>query len=352
MNNFMDDVKPMAKIATPVRSTIEDVAKYTGVSIATVSRVINKSGTVAPQTAERVWEAIAELDYVPHAAARGLALSKTHTIGMILPNIGNHFLSSLLKGVASCATENGYTLLMYSTQRRYAKQGTGDPNLPVALHNTDGLLIFSDALDSAEIIRLYNRQLPLVLLHRSPPGDLKIPCVTFENKKGARALVEHLIAVHRYRRIAFLAGFPNDEDSQWRELGYREALAAYGIPFDPALVGLGGFNEAIAAATVAQWLKDGLWFDAIFAADDESALGAMAALEQAGKRIPHDVALAGFDDIVLSRYLTPALTTVHAPIEKAGWVAVETLLQLIQSGQAEPLVLLETELVIRRSCGC
>lgn len=133
----------MAKVATPVRSTIEDVAESAGVSIATVSRVINKRGTVAPHTAKRVWEAIAKLDYVPHAAARGLASSKTHTIGMILSNTGNHFLSSLLKGVASCVTENGYTLLIYSTQRRFAKQGKGDPSLPAALHNTDAKSIRS-----------------------------------------------------------------------------------------------------------------------------------------------------------------------------------------------------------------
>lgn len=165
-------------------------------------------------------------------------------------------------------------------------------------------------------------------------------------------MVEHLINVHHYRRIAFLTGPPGNEDSNWRELGYREALAAHGIPFDSALVSVGGFDEKIAEAAVAQWLQAGTEIEAIFAADDESAIGAMTALERAGKRIPEDIAVAGFDDIVISRYLTPALTTVHAPIEQAGWVAVEQLLQLIQTGQAEPLVLLETELVTRRSCGC
>jgi DNA-binding LacI/PurR family transcriptional regulator len=351
-NQITEKATGMAKASTPVRSTIEDVATQAGVSIATVSRVINQTGAVAAKTADRVWAAIADLDYIPAAAARGLATRKTNTIGMILPNIGNHFLSSLFKGLAACVTENGYTLLMYSTQRRFARKSKTDLSLPVGEHNTDGLIIFSDALDEAEITRLYKRKLPMVLLHRSPPAGVAVPCVTFENKKGARALVEHLIQVHHYQRIAFLTGFPHDEDSYWRELGYREALAAHGIAFDPALVGLGGFNEKIAEATVEQWLQAGIGFDAIFAADGESALGAMAALERAGKRIPQEVAVVGFDDIVLARYLTPPLTTVHAPIEQAGWVAVETLLQLIQTGQAEPLVLLETELVIRRSCGC
>jgi DNA-binding LacI/PurR family transcriptional regulator len=251
-----------------------------------------------------------------------------------------------------CVDDHEYTLLIYSTQRRRAKRNETSLNRPVGEHNTDGLIIFTDGLDETEIIRLYNRQFPLVLLHRSPPAGANIPCITFENKTGARNLVEHLLEVHHYRRIAFLAGPPGNEDSHWRELGYREALAAHGVPFDPALVRVGGFNEKIAEAAVAQWLEEGADFEAIFAADDDSALGAITALERAGKRIPQDVAVAGFDDVMLSRYLTPALTTVRAPIEQAGWVAVEQLLQLIHTGQAEPLVLLPTELVIRASCGC
>jgi DNA-binding LacI/PurR family transcriptional regulator len=336
----------------PARSTIEDVAAHAGVSIATVSRVINKTGPVATKTADRVWAAISQLDYIPAAAARGLASRKTNTIGLILPNIGDSFLATLLKGLASCVDENGYTLLMYSTQRRRTRRTESALNLPVGEHNTDGLIVFTDALDEAELMRLYNRHFPLVLLHRSPPAGVNIPCITFENKNGAAAMVEHLIEVHAYRRVAFLAGPPDNEDSYWRELGYREALAAHAIPFDPALVRVGGFNEKIAQATVEQWLEEGAEFEAIFAADDESAIGAMAALEWAGKRIPQDVAVAGFDDISLARYLTPALTTVHAPIEQAGWVAVEQLLRVIDTGQAEALVLLPTTLMIRGSCGC
>jgi len=115
---------------------------------------------------------------------------------------------------------------------------------------------------------------------------------------------------------------------------------------------VGGFNEDIAQTTVEQWLKEGRDFEAIFAADDESAIGAMLALENAGKRIPQEVAVVGFDDIALSRYLTLALTTMRAPIEQAGRVAVEQMLRQIQTNGAEPLVLLPTELIIRRSCGC
>src|SRR6185295_2401299 len=127
------------------------------------------------------------------------------------------------------------------------------------------------------------------------------------------------------------------EDSYWREMGYRESLAAHGLPFDPALIALGGFHQEQAQASVKNWLAQGLEIDAIFSGDDEAGIGALAALQQAGKRVPEEIALVGFDDIDVSRYLFPALTTVRAPIEQAGWEAARQLAQLIRTGQADPL---------------
>ena len=341
----------MPKSSSLSRSTIEDVAVCAGVSTATVSRVINKTSPVATETADRVWAAIDELDYIPYAAARGLASRKTNTLGLFLPDIGDNFLSALLRGIAACVSQNGYALLIYSTQGR-AKKSAVDFNLPVSEHNTDGLIIFTDSLDEASLIRLHKRQFPMVLLHKTPPKGVNIPSITFENKDGARRLVEHLIETHGYRRIAFLAGPEGNEDSYWREMGYREALEAHGISFDPALIATGGFNDKIAETTVRQWLKDGLEFDAIFAGDDAAAIGTITALRRAGKRIPQDVAVAGFDDVFISRHLTPPLTTVRAPIEKAGEQAAQQLINLIRTGQAESHILLPTELVTRQSCGC
>jgi DNA-binding LacI/PurR family transcriptional regulator len=341
----------MSKTILLSRVTINDVAAYAGVSIATVSRVINKTDPVAAKTAERVRAAILELDYTPHAAARGLASRKTKTLGLLLPDIIDPFLSILLRGIAACATENGYALLIYASQGQL-KRDSVDFSLPLNEGNTDGLIVFTESLDEAELTRLHRRQFPMVLLHKSPPVGANIPCVTFENKEGARKLVEHLITAHNYRRIAFLAGPKGNEDSYWREMGYREALEIHGIPFDPALVAPGNFDDEVAGATVEQWLKEGMAFDAIFAADDNSATGTIAALRRAGKRIPEDVAVAGFDDVFLSHHLTPPLTTVRAPIEKSGQKAAEQLIQLIHTGQASSLTLLPTELVIRHSCGC
>jgi len=333
------------------RSTIDDVAREAGVSIATVSRVINQTTPVAEKTVERVLTTIETLNYIPQAAARILAGRKTHTIGLLLPEVSGHFFFPMISGVESGAHENGYNLLIHSTLSP-ANNTQEQIKLCLGEHNTDGLILFAHSLDDDELRRLNHLGLPMVLLHQSPPNGLLIPNVTFENRSGSRKLVEHLIRVHDYRRIVFLAGPENHEDSCWREMGYIEALEAHDLVFDPALKIDGFFNAERAKHSVAQLISSEMELDAIFAADDESASGAMMALRDAGKRIPEDIAVVGFDDTLLAFHLTPPLTTVHAPIEQAGRQAVKQLIQLIEGKATEPLTLLETNLVIRQSCGC
>ena len=332
------------------RPTIEDVARAAGVSIATVSRVLNNPEVVAPKTVARVRRAIEELHYQPHQAARTLARNKTNTIGLLLPEISGYFFFPMILGVEKAAHASGYSLLIHSALADDSEHG----QMPLSLgeHNTDGLIIFAHSLSEQELRRLDALNFPMVLLHQSPPEGLQIPNVTFENKDGARELVEHLITAHGARRIVFLAGPEHHEDSYWREMGYRAALRAHGIPFDPARVARGDFNPETAHRAVNQLLADGVAFDAIFAADDESASGAMMALREAGLRIPQDVAVVGFDDTLLAAHLTPPLTTVHAPIEAAGQQAVIQLLHRIAGQPADPVTLLPTEVVIRQSCGC
>jgi LacI family transcriptional regulator len=331
------------------RATIEDVAERAGVSAMTVSRVINKTGSVATQTADRVYSAITELNYIPHRGARTLAAQKTNTLGLILPGFSDVFFLELIKGIEIALIEKGYALLVYSST--LPKEQT-ILDMPLGEHNTDGLIVFTDSLDDISLRRLHSRRFPMVLLHRSPPEDLDIPCVTFENKKGAYQMVEHMIQQCGHRRIAFLAGEPGNEDSYWREVGYKEALATYNIPLDPEIMGIGAFDDLVAEGVVSQWIAGDLQIDAIFAADDLSAQGTIRAIQKAGLSVPDDIAVAGFDDALLSQYLDPPLTTVHAPIEDAGRIAAEQLLRLIHTGQAESLILLPTELVIRHSCGC
>ncbi len=333
--------------ARATRATIEDVAKLAAVSTATVSRVLNNTGQVAKKTVSRVRAAIEQLDYVPHSGARQMAGGRQNLVGLIFPGIGDPFLTELLLGIEMCLVGEGYELLLYCTQRHSRKEQ--HTFLPLNEHNTDGLIVFANSLSEAELRRFHSHHLPVALLHQTAPTGLNIPCVTVENKAGAGKAVSHLIACG-HRRIAFLTGPEGNEDSYWRELGYRETLAAHGIPFRPELVANGEFSAEVSETAVSQWLQNGTDIDAIFAADDNSAQGAIFALQQAGKRIPEDVAVVGFDDVNFARFMMPPLTTVRTPIKEAGHKAAKQLLKLMRGETADLLTLLPTELIIRESC--
>jgi DNA-binding LacI/PurR family transcriptional regulator len=326
--------------------TIADVARHADVSIATVSRVLNGTTPVQAEKADRVRLAMEELQFVPRHAARVLAGKRTNTIGLLLPEISGAFFSPMLKGIEAGAHEAGYDLLVHSTQQvETMRRRLGE-------HNTDGLLIFTHSLAPAELHRLYSLNFPIVLLHQTPPDSLNIPVIAIENKDGAAMLINHLIERHARRRIVYLRGPEGHEDSVWRERGYREALAAHKIQYDPRLISNGGFDEDEAFVAVQRLLANGVQFDAVFAGDDDAAIGAMRAIKLKGRLVPKDVAVVGFDDVPFARYLSPALTTVRAPIEQVGREAVRQLARLMNGEQAEALTLMRTELVIRESCGC
>jgi len=330
-------------------ATIADVAKRAGVSIATVSRVLNSSAVVSGAAEERVRSAISHLHYVPHSAARILASRRTSTLGLLLPEIGGWYFPSMLRGIEAAAREQGYDLLIHTAEATYPLKAS---RRALGMHNTDGLIVFTNSLEQEELSHLKQKDFPVILLHQTPPRTLGIPVVTIENKSGAQKLVDHLIDVHHCRRIVFLQGPEGHEDSVWRERGYRESLKAHNIPFDESLVAIGEFDEYAAASAVGQLLVDGLDFDAIFCGDDDAAIGVITALRRAGLRIPEDIAVAGFDDVPIARFLRPPLTTVRAPTEQVGRHAVEQLVRLIRGDPTDPLTLLPTELVIRKSCGC
>ncbi len=328
-------------------TTISDVAKRAGVSIATVSRVINGKTLVVPETAQRVRLAIEELQFVPRTAARTLASRRTNTIGLILSEIGGAFFPHLLRGIEEESRKAGYELLIHSTQGAHPQQ-----RKPLGEHNTDGLLVFTASLELAELQRLNALKFPLVLMHQSSPQDLNIPVITIENKDGAEMLVSHLIEEHGRRRIVFLRGTQGHEDSVWREYGYRKALEKHGLPVDENLIAVGNFEDDAAMRSIQKLIEAGIEFDAVFAGDDDASMGVYRALRLAGRLIPDDVAVVGFDDVQFARYISPALTTVRAPIEEVGREAVRQLIRLLNGQQAESLTLMRTELVIRESCGC
>ncbi len=328
---------------------IDAVARKAKVSISTVSRVINRTAPVSDEIVQRVETAMRELNYVPRVAARNLATRRTNTIGVLLSDMLGDFFQPLLTGIEAVARENGFEILISMTGVTHPQ----DQRVrPFGLHNTDGLLIFADSLTPEGIAQAHATGLPLVLIHQSSPEGLNIPCVTVENKAASRKIVEHLIVTHQRRRIVLLSGPDANEDARWREMGYREALAAHNLTSDPQLIGAGDFERGVARATIEKMLSDGVSFDAIFTGDDEAAVGALMALEARGVRVPEEVSVVGFDDQRLAVILHPPLTTVRAPTEQVGREATRQLIKLIRTGSADPLTLLPTELVFRRSCGC
>jgi LacI family transcriptional regulator len=330
-------------------ATIADVAKKANVSIATVSRVLNQTTRVSEATEERVRQAINDLGYVPQAAARHLASRRTSSIGLLLPQVSSEFFFPILRGIEAASRLAGFDLLIAILPEDQSRPLITSP---LGNHNTDGLVVFGDLADNESLARFTQLNFPIVLLYRTAPAESGITSILVENKNGARQLVNHLIQVHGSRRIAFLRGPKGNEDSEWRETGYRQELAVHGIPYDPQLIETGEFEEEGGHLAVGRLLKKGIRFDAIFAGDDGTAIGVLTAVNQAGLRVPEDVAVVGFDDMLPARYLNPPLTTVRAPTEQVGEEAVRQLVRRIRTGQASSEVLLPTELVIRQSCGC
>jgi LacI family transcriptional regulator len=329
--------------------TIREVAKQAGVSIATVSRYINQTATVSPEVASRLDEVMETLKYVPHSTARNLATQKTNAIGLLLIyNFYGDFFAPMLRGIEDVISEAGFALLISSNSSRFSNTHS----LALGPNNTDGILGYADSLSEAKLTHFYHSNFPVVLIYRSSPPHLSIPSVTVENKTASKAIVDHLIEGHGRQRIIYLRGPEHQEDSYWREMGYRASLEAHGIPYDPDLVWPGEFEREVAQTTMIELILAGVEFDAVFAGNDDAAIGVLAALREMGKRVPEDVSVVGFDDLRSSSYLTPSLTTVRAPTEEVGRVAARQILNLIRGRQADPLTLLPTEMVIRNSCGC
>jgi LacI family transcriptional regulator len=329
--------------------TIRSVAKLAKVSIATVSRFLNQNGYVGADSALRIRSAMDELDYVPNTSARNLASSKTWTIGLLLEHIAGDFFTPLFKGIEAEASEAGYSLVTVSTA---PWKDLGAKNPPLGPHNTDGILVFADGLPEAWAERWNQSGFPMVFIQQEPPAGSSLPSVHVENTQAVREAVRHLIEAHGRRRIAFLRGQIGQKDSGEREAGYEAAIAEAGLELLPELMLEGGFDTEIACASVGAALEAGLAFDAICAADDDSAIGALRAMRERGIRVPEDVSLIGFDDQEYCTLVDPSLSTIRAPTEAVARAATRALLALFRGEEPKGRVVLPSEVICRRSCGC
>jgi DNA-binding LacI/PurR family transcriptional regulator len=329
--------------------TIRDVARHAAVSVATVSRFINQNAPVSQEVSERIQQVMLDLNYKPHAAARQLATRRTLTVGLVLHNMHTDFFAPLLSGIEAVVSEYQYNLLVAT----YTHTTRPHSQPPIGPHNTDGILVYADSLNEEQLTELCRIKFPVVLIHRTTPPQLRVPFVTVENKAATRKIISHLIDEHGRRSIVFMRGPHEQEDSHWREQGYRDALDAHGLTAKPELILDGEFDQFVAYQSVKNLIsRNGLHFDAIFTGDDDAAIGTLNALKEAGLRVPEDVSVVGFDDSRLSSFLNPPLTTVQAPTEMVGRTAAQLLFNLLQEQPAESATLLPTQIIIRRSCGC
>jgi LacI family transcriptional regulator len=335
----------------PARS--QDVAELAGVSRTTVSFVLNDvpGVKITDETRQRVLNAARELDYYPTAAARSLASGKTNRIGLILGEgqdrlAADAFLPTFLQGVTASVHQRGYLLMLQLAEdvpshEAYLRL--------IREQQVDGLILSGPRSDDPLLAQLAEERFPLILHGRLDGYDF--PCVDVDNRAGAYQAVTHLLSLG-HRRIGFISNAPlSYSGAQDRFAGYREALAEYDIPLDDGLVRTAVFLPETGRAAMESLLSQPERPTAVFAAGDVVAIGAMRAVHRAGLRIPDDLAVIGFDDIFLAAQTQPPLTTVRVPAYGLGWTAAEILISLIRGDEEVSSVVLETELVIRESCG-
>lgn len=326
--------------------TIREVAREAGVSVATVSRVVNEKGPVREETRRRIESVVEKLRYAPHGAARSLITRRTGTLGVLLPDLFGEFFSELIRGIDRAARERGYHLLVSGSHG----EGIETRAMLRAIRGrVDGLIALSPDLDARAFEENLPGGLPVVLLN-CDIGRTAFPSVRVDNYGGAFAMVRHLMELG-HRRIAFVTGPAGNHDAAERLRGYREALSrqAGACGWEVA----GDFREEGGYGAALRVLRRKSPPTAVFAANDAMAIGMLCACRERGVRVPEDIALAGFDDIPIARFVTPTLTTVRVPIADLGSLATMRLLRAVEGHvrSAHRDEVLPATLVVRSSCG-
>lgn len=324
-------------------ATIRDVARAANLSIASVSRALNDNGAVRAETRRRVIEAAQALGYTPNAAARSLSTARTQAIGVVLPDLHGEFFSELVRGMDRVASERGYLLLL-STM--HADRILAGKAMSAMRGRVDGLIVMAPELSASDLESALPADIPAVLVNS--PHEAGRHALRIDNALGAELVVRSLLEAGR-RGIIHLAGGRDNSDSAERRAGYESAMAGM-APNLPTRVLEGDFSEVSGERLVAGLIAEDVAFDAIFAANDMMALGALQALRAAGIPTPDGVAVAGFDDIPLARYL--GLTTVRVDIDGIGQRAASRLIDELAGDAGPPgLERMTPHLIVRATTG-
>jgi len=328
------------------RVTISDVAREAGVSMMTVSRVINDKGEISPSTRQHVLTVIERLGYRPSSIARGLATQRTGTLGLVVPDIANPFFSEVARGAEDRASAASYNVFVCNTDEI--------PRHELAIlealeeKRVDGLVLCGSRLADESLCAALEHHPAAVLVNRRLAAA-SVGVIVLADKEGARAATTHLLQAG-HRTVGLLAGPSTSYSGQQRSQGYRAALAAAGIPYDPAWVRPCSSQVEGGKETALALLTDQPEVTALFCYNDLVAVGALLACVELGRRVPEDLAVVGFDDIPLAALVTPALTTCHVPRPELGERAMQLLLDRIDGCMEEcEEIVLQTELIVRAS---
>jgi len=331
--------------------TLDEIARRAGVSRTTASRVLNDRPNVRPKVRERVKRVIAETGYQPHPVAQSLASQQSHVIGLVLPRrtealFNDPYFPRLTQGIAQACNDHDYTLALFMMQTEADEQKFYPRISSRGL--LDGIVIQVGQIGDDLISRLLASELPIVVAGR-PLHHPNANYVDVDNVGGAYTATMHLLELGR-QRVASITGDLRTTAALDRDTGYRQALHARDLPVDETLISKGDFTESSGYEAMQRLLPHKP--DAVFVASDTMALGALNAIDEAGLTVPEDIALVSFDDLPPATIARPPLTTVHQPVHAFGVTAVEMLLDILENGNEPPRqIILDTELVIRSSCG-
>jgi len=328
-----------------MKVTIRDVATRCGVSVATVSRVINNSDQVTAETKKKVLKVIEELGFIPNTNARGLSTKSTNTIGIIVPNVSNPFFGELIQGAEGAASESGYQIIILNSG--YSREKTLRDIMVLQSRDVDGIIMSTADIDEKTLDYLHDNQIPFVLMG---PVQYKYPVnyVSVDNMEGARMAVQHLVDLG-HERIAYCTEKHDNYLNQLRYEGYIKALSSNGIEVQQDMYFENDVEKNVATMLLEE---EGKRPTAIFAFNDNLALSYMEALERKGVRIPEDMAVVGFDNIRFASYYAIQLTTIDNRQEEFGREGFQILREILKNdGKKTQQIITRPQLIVRKSCG-
>jgi len=331
----------------PNRVTMADVAREADVSVMTISRVVNEKGEVSPATRQRVLEVIERLGYRPSAIARGLATQRTGSLGLVMPDVANPFFSDVARGAEHVAYAEGYNIFLCNTDE--------DPQRELSVlqsledKQVDGVVLCSSRLDDGELEAALVRHPAVVLVNRRLEGGGIVGSVLSDDEAGGRLATQHLLQAG-HRAVGFLAGPPASYSGRQRAKGYRAALAAAALPYHPGWTRHCSPVVESGRETARHLLTAYPELTALFCYNDLVAVGALQACADLGRQVPDDLAVVGFDDILLAALVMPPLTTCHVRRYELGAQAMRLLLDQIGGSSSEYTeIVLQPELIVRAS---